>query len=162
MEQWIYHEKPTVRFATNTFINVPIILRVDDKPLIKIADLMEKNIPAGYTTEFEIYNKDGVYIAKVKGSRVFLTPDGEKSNLKLRNPNRMTVCELDGKTLFEMIREEAAALKTQAELYTPNGSFIKGNDEGLAWGEALSIGGLVLKENVFENSPIGIQVNSIK
>ena len=174
-DQWFFLETPAVWFAGSTFINVPTILKVDDTRLIQIVDYGVQSIPAGYTIEFEIYNKDGVYVAKVKGSRLHLTPDGEKSNLKLRHPNRMTVCELDGKTLFEMRREEAAALKTSAELYTQNGSFVRGNDrEGLICGEALTciqpaipftgkvmeVTSTVMKRQEFKDIDIGFQVKS--
>ncbi len=167
MEQWIYYEKPTVGFAGSTFFNIPIILKIDDYPLIQVVDAEQNSIPAGYTVEFEIYNSDGIYLAKAKGSRLFLTSEGEKVNLKLRYPSLMTVCELDGRTLFEMRRQEAAALNTRAELYTPNGSFIKGNDtEGLLFSETLTcvepalVNNSFLENKEFKDKMIGIQMMS--
>ena len=167
MEQWIYYDKPTVGFAGSTFFNVPIILKVDEYPLIQVVDTGQKSIPAGYIVEFEIYNSDGIYLAKAKGSRLFLTSEGKKANLNLRYPNLMTVCELDGRTLFEMRRQEAAALNTRAELYTPSGSFIKGNDtEGLIFSEALTcvepalVNNSFMANKEFKDKMIGIQMTS--
>ncbi len=98
-----FDSPPVIELCTNKFINVPVVLKYDDTPLISVTRMED----AGFTTEFKIYNSDGVYIAKAKGSQLFLTEDGEKSNLSIRHPSNMTVCELDGKTLFEIHRDEA-------------------------------------------------------
>ena len=121
MDDLHFQNSPTVKFCTNYFLNVKTLLQYDDTPLIA----MTGSVSAGFETEFRIFNQDGVYIAKVTGSRLFLTPDGEKSNLELRHPDKMTVCELDGKTLFEVSRTGPAALSTEAELFTPDGAFLR-------------------------------------
>ena len=123
----IFQQSPSVEYGGNYFLNVPIILQYDDTPLLEVIKIQQ----AGYTTQFRIYNRDGIYIAKVEGSRLHLTKNGNKSNIKLRHPDHMTVCELDGKTLFEIRRKDAAALKTEAELFTPDGCFLKSNSNGL-------------------------------
>lgn len=124
----IFYERPTVEFATNTFSNVSIILQYEDTPLIEVVKLQE----AGFTTRFSIYHEDGTYLAKVVGSRLFADKAGKKAGVKLEFPPLMTVCKLGNGTLFEIRRKEAAALKTKAELYTPDGAFVKGTDAGLA------------------------------
>jgi hypothetical protein len=159
MNQLIFTEFPAVTIATNTFIEVPTILQYEDTPLIEIVKSQE----AGYTTQIPIYHPDGTYLAKVVGSRLFKTPEGDKAGLTLEHPNRRTVCKLGKKTLFEIERTEAAALKTSAELYTPDGYFVKCSDPvvtGLytASEEGINIRGLMLQGNVFSRCRIGILI----
>ena len=156
----LFQESPVVEYASNIFINVPVILQYDDTPLIEVVNVVE----AGYTTQFSIYNRDGVYIAKVKGSRLFTTDEGKKSNLQLRYPEGATVCCLDGHTLFEIRRKEAAALKTEAELYSPDGRFIRSNSSGFpealvtASGDSLRIGGFVMMNSTIKCREVGIRI----
>jgi len=77
MENLIYQTVPVVTLATNHFIEVPIILQYDDTPLVSIVREQE----LGFTTEIPIYHEDGTYLAKVKGTRVYATKDGEKSGI---------------------------------------------------------------------------------
>jgi hypothetical protein len=119
---------------------------------------------AGFTTQFSIYNRDGIYLAKVRGARLFLTDEGEKANLALRHPGLRTICELDGKTIFEVSPKEAGAVKAEAELYSPDGRFLKKADSGMpselisADGSALRIGGIVMTGNYFEGLRIGVHI----
>jgi len=158
----VFFESPEVEFAGNFFVNVPVILEYDDTPLIEVV----QEEAAGYTTQFQIFNKDGVYIAKVKGSQIYLTEDGSKSNLALRHPQDMTVCELDGQTIFEVHRKDAAALKTQAELFTPDGRFLKSNENGVpsslisSDGSVLMVGDNIYAGNRIINCRVGIHINS--
>ena len=121
---------------------------------------------AGFTTQFRIFNKDGIYIAKVKGSQVYLTEDGSKSNLILRHPPNMTVCEVDGQTIFEVRRKDAAALRTDAELFTPDGRFLKANQQGAPSdlisrdGSELRVAGLVMVGCHFRGCRVGVHVSS--
>jgi len=123
----VYVPSNVVELATNTFIDVPVILQYDNTPIISTSKVEE----AGYTVEFGIYHSDGTYLAKVVGPRLFATEDGKKAGVVMRHLPGVTACELAGKTLFEIRRTEAAALKTQAELYTPDGTFIRANDNGI-------------------------------
>lgn len=158
----IFFESPRVEFASNFFERVPIILQYDETPILEVVNTEN----AGFTTQFSIFHKDGTYLAKVKGSRLFLTDDGRKADLRLRYPNGMTVCELDRKTLFEVRRKGAAALKAEAELFTPDGSFLKASDAGLmgqivrAGNEALQIGGVTITRCSFADCSVGIRVSS--
>ena len=156
-----FESPPTIELCTNIFINVPVILKYDDTPLISVTQTEN----SGFTTKFAIYNSDGVYIAKVKGSRLFLTEDGKKSNLSLRQPTNMTVCELDGQTLFEIHRDEAAALRTHAELYTPDGNFLKCLDNPRPElikpaGNHLQVGGMIMSGNRISGCSVGIWIQS--
>lgn len=161
-DKLIFFESPEVEFAGSFFIDVPIILEYDDKPLIEVVQEQE----AGYTTQFQIYNKDGIYIAKVKGSQVYLTEDGSESNLKLKHPQGMTVCELDGQTIFEVRRKDAVALKTQAELFTPDGRFLKSNEQGVPSslispdGSALRVGTNIMVGCRLQRCRVGIHISS--
>ena len=156
----IFTDHPDVTIATNRFIQVPTILMFEDTPLLEVEALPE----AGFTTKYSIYHSDGTYLAKVVGSRLFLTDDGTKAGLELRHPPGITVCELAGKTLFEIQRQEAAALKTQAELWSPTGQFIKATDAGLAMfkdaadKDALKIGGITMTGCTFQGCSIGIHL----
>jgi hypothetical protein len=159
MEKLIFSESPAITIATNTFINVPIILQYEDTPLMKII----KTQDAGYTTEIPIYHPNGTYLAKVVGSRLFTTPDGDKAGLTLNHPHRKTVCKLGEQVLFEITRTEAAALKTYAELYTPDGYFVRCTDSPQLElidesGSALELRGLKLVGNVFRNCSVGILI----
>jgi hypothetical protein len=161
-DKLVFSESPRVEYATNFFYKVPIILQYDETPLIEVIQLQA----AGFTTEFKIYNKDGVYIAKAKGSQLYLTEEGKKSNLILRHPSHITICELDGQTLFEIRRTAAAALRTNAELYTPDGRFIKSNNRGfpsnliLSDSKSLRIGGLTIMDSKIEGCRIGVHLKS--
>ena len=159
-EGLIYVPEPKIEFATNTFVNVPTILQYDDEPLIQ----MIKEEQAGYTSNFRIFNEDGIKLAAVRGSRMFLTEDGSKANLHLEHPDRMTVCKLGNQILFEVRRKEAAALHTEAELYTPDGSFVKANPalSGLvnSGSGPLQIGGVMMEGNTFSGCQIGVHVKS--
>jgi hypothetical protein len=78
----------------------------------------------------------------------------------------MTVCELNGKPVFEIKRTGPAALKTSAELYSPEGYFVKCPDGPLSGyvldgkGGALNIGGLIISQCTFCDLRIGILVRA--
>ncbi len=161
MEKLIYQTAPTVTLATNKFINVPIILQFDDTPLISIV----KEQSLGFTTEIPIYHPDGTYLAKVNGTRIYPTEDGKKAGLVMEHPAHMTVCKMGNKTLFEIYHEAGDAFRTHAELYTPNGFFVKTSDVPIPeviskTGEALQIGGIVMSQCTFKGCRIGIWLKS--
>ena len=103
-------------------------------------------------------------MAKVVGSRLFTTKEGEKAGITLKYPKNMTICELNGQTLFEIHRLGVAALRARAELFTPDGAFVKCTDElmpKLFFGgneKPLKIGGVLMMGNTFANFRIGIWV----
>ncbi len=158
----IFSTHPEFTIATTTFVNVPTIIMFDDTPLIEVIKVPQ----AGFTSRFSIYNNDGAKLAVVVGSRLMLTPDGDKAGLTVRKPDRKTICELGKKTLFELHRTEAAALKSHAELYTPTGQFFKTSETGLdifkenVGAEALRVGGATLKNVRIQGFKIGIILKS--
>jgi hypothetical protein len=161
MEKLIYQTAPRVTFATNQFINVPVILQFDDTPLISIV----REQALGFTTEIPIYHPDGTYLAKVNGTRIYPTEAGKKVGLSSRHPKDMTVCEMGGKTLFEIAHEPGDAFRAYAELYTPSGCFVKFRDAPTPHviksdGDALQVGGIYMSHNMFSGCRIGIWLKS--
>lgn len=160
MDKLIFQKAPNVELGTNTFIDVPTILQYDDTPLISVTKIEN----TGFTTEIPIYHNDGTYLAKVVGSQIYPTPDGKKAGLVIKHPDLMTVCELDGRVLFEITRKSAAAIKAQAELHTPDGYFVKYSAQTPQLinlgGERLKIGGLTMSGNTFMGCSIGVLIGS--
>ena len=162
MPDFTFSETTAVWCATNIFVNVPIILQYEDTPLIKVVQAET----VGKTTEFSIYHSDGTLLAKLKGARLFLTPEGEKAGLVVRHPPDMAVCEMNGKEIIELKRIGAAAIATQAELYTPNGAFVKcRNSESTIEfsakaGEPLRVGAISILYSSFTGCDIGVLVKA--
>ena len=160
MDTLIFSKSPDITIATNTFKNVPIILQYEDVPLIEVVKIAKTN----FTTQIRIYDINGIYMAKVKGSRIFKTDAGKKAGLHLKYPKNMIVCELNGKTMFETKFVSPVALSTSAELYTPDGAFIKTRHDSpielfsAVNGSEISVSGITLQNCTFENLSIGIQV----
>lgn len=161
MDELTFIESPTVEIGTNKFINTPIILQYDQTPLIEVL----KGAGAGFDIQIPIYHSDGTYLAKVKGSRLFLTEQGKKAGIELKHPDRKSVCSLGGKTLFEIRREAASAVRAQAELYTPDGAFVRCSDGPLpeifrADRNFLRIQGITMSDCTFDSCRIGIWIRS--
>lgn len=161
MSELIYHSTPRVTFASNTFVNVPTILQFDDTPLVSVV----KEADLGFTSEIPIYHSDGTYLAKVRGTRVYPAQSGAKAGVEVRQLPGIWVCEVDGRTAFEIRQEAGDAFHTQAELYTPEGFFVKVTDAPNPQlydpsGGALSVGGVTMIGNVFQNLQIGVWLRS--
>lgn len=160
MDKLVFQEVPSVELGTNIFVNCPIVLQFDDTPLIQIV----RKEAAGFTTQIPVHHQDGTYLAKVVGSQIYKTKEGEKAGVVLSHPGKMTVCKLNGKTIFEIRREEAAALKTSAELYTPTGCFVKYTDASpsliTSTGEALQVRGMYMTRSTIRSCYIGVWVKS--
>jgi hypothetical protein len=157
MSQLIFQKSPTVTVASNTFINVPVILQYEDTPLIEVV----KEQYLGYTSSIPIYHPDGTYLAKVNGTRLYLTGQGKKAGIVLDRLADRTVCKMGDQVYFEIEHQPGDAFKTYAELYTPDGVFIKTPDSNIIDvlnKDALKIGGLTLIQNSFRNLAIGIHV----
>lgn len=160
MDRLVFQNAPIVEFGTNIFSNCPTILQFDEDPLIQIVRMAE----AGFSTQIPIYHEDGTYLAKVVGSRIHATPAGTKAGISLSHPDKMTVCTLGNKTLFEITRKDAASLKTTAELHTSSGYFVRyagstpliSNSEG----GALQVGGLTISGSKINGFPIGVLMKS--
>ena len=161
MSDLLYQSSPLIHFATNTFVNVPVILQYEDTPLLEVV----REQAAGYTTQFSIYHHDGTYLAKLKGSQLYATEAGKKAGLVLRHPPLKTICELNGSPIIELTRLEAAALKTEAELFAPGGAFLKSSDADLTGyvlnnqAKQIMIGRLVVRRSAFDGIAIGVHVH---
>lgn len=154
----VFHESPVIQIASVTFTNVPTILQYEDTPLIQVT----QSEAAGYDIQIPIYHPDGTYLAKVKGSRLVTTEAGRKAGVSLEHPALMDVCKIGDRVVFEIRREEAAALKTIAELHTPEGAFVKCSNEALscalgARGTQLLLGNTVFIGSV-EDAKVGIHL----
>lgn len=160
MSVLVFQHHPEIMIASNLFVNVHKIIQYEDVPLIEVV----KEVQAGYEIQIPIYHNDGTYLAKVKGSRIFPTKEGVKAGVTLRHPDKMSICEMKGKTIFEIRREEAAALKTNAELYTNDGSFIQCSNEKMAGyviqkSDKLQIGSITMVRCTIANKQIGIHIH---
>lgn len=107
-----FTESPEVKLLGNTFVQVPVILQYDDTPLIEVISGQK----AGFTTRFSIYNTDGMDMAKVVGSQIYPTTEGKKAGVTLEYPDKMTVCKLNGRVVFEIRREEENSEKIWPEI----------------------------------------------
>lgn len=157
----IYRTSPQVNLATNVFINVPVVLQFDDTPLISVV----KEQSLGYTTQVPIYHADGTYLAKVNGTRVFATEAGKKAGVVIRDLPNVTVCEVAGRTVFEVFHQAGDAFRVQAELITPSGFFVKVAEVPMPTvlksdGQSLQIGGMSMSECVFKGVRIGVWLKS--
>lgn len=157
----IYQTSPAVNLATNVFINVPVVLQFDDTPLISVV----KEQSLGYTTEIPIFHADGTYLAKVNGTRVYATDAGKKAGVVMRDLPSITVCEVAGKTIFEVFHEKGDAFRIHAELVTPSGYFVKVAEAPeptvlKSDGQSLQIGSLSMRGNVFHGCRIGVWLKS--
>jgi hypothetical protein len=155
----VFQSSPSITVATNTFINVPVILKYEDTPLIEV--IKEQGI--GFMTQIPIYHSDGTYLAKVKGNRIYPTEEGKKANIEIRDLQGKFICSLDNKVMFELTHGIGATFKANAELYAPDGYFVKCTDAPKPElydlkGNAIQIGGVTLIGNVFQNLSIGIWI----
>jgi hypothetical protein len=153
----VYQTSPKVTIATNTFVNVPIILKYEETNLIEII----KEVGLGFTTQIPIYHSDGTFLAKVKGNRIFLEKGGEKADIKIDKYHGLWVCKMNNKTLFEIHQQTGDSFKTTAELYTPEGYFVKCSNEPTpvlfdTKGTELKIGGMIMSGNLLIGCKIGV------
>lgn len=154
----IFQPDSKIIVATNTFINVPVILKYENINLIEVI----KESQFEYTTQIPIFHADGTSLAVAKGSRIYKTKEGEKAGVEIKQYPNLWVCVQDGKTLFEIRQQPGDFFKTTAELYANDGFFIKTTDEtpiGLFNNEEpLKIGGLTMKNCTFRGCKTGIWV----
>ncbi len=153
----VFQSSPKIIVATNTFINVPTILKYEDTSLIQV--IQEQGI--GFTAQIPIYHSDGTYLAKVKGNRVFPTEAGKKAKIEIRDTPGKFICSLENKVMFELSHGVGEEFKADAELYAPDGYFIKCSDSPKpelfdVKGNAIKAGGITMIGNVFQNLSIGI------
>lgn len=155
----VYVPQNIVEFATNRFVDVPVILQYKDVPLIKTMRLVN----ASYTAAFNIFDQDGMQLAVVKGTQMYLTDEGKKANLVHRYLEDGTAAELNGQTLYELRRTNAAALKAEAELFSPTGQFVRCHSSievsSVIEPKPFQLGGLTMSNNIIAGAKIGILVD---
>jgi len=161
MDELVFHSNPEVQIASNSFVNVPVILQYDDTPLISV----KKTETVEFTTEVPIYHEDGTYLAKVRGNRIYPTEEGEKADVEVRELPDVWVCTVEGRTAFEIHQQSGEAFRTEAELYTPDGRLVKAHDSPEldlidTDGQALEVGGLTMKNTTIQNMGIGVWIHS--
>jgi hypothetical protein len=157
MESLIFQTSPIVHIGGNRFIGVPTILQYEKLKLIQVV----QELRLGYMTQFELYHRDGTYLAKLKGARIFPTPAGEKAAVAVRHNPGLLVCTVGADTVVEVRYAGAAALRPVAELYAPDGTLIKCSDTSLRAvldERHLEFNGVRLSDNTFKNCAIGILV----
>ena len=153
----VFQSSPRIVVATNTFINVPVILKFEDTPLLEV--IKEQGI--GFTTQIPIYHSDGTYLAKVTGNRVYPTEAGKKAKIEIRDTPSKFLCSLENRVLFELSHGVGEAFKANAELYAPDGYFVKCSVSPKPelidlTGTAMRVGGVTMSGNVFQNLSVGI------
>jgi hypothetical protein len=155
----IFTNQSKFELATNTFTNVPVILKYENVDLISII----KESTLAYTTKIPIFHSDGTHLADAKGSRLFMTKEGEKAGLKIEKHPNIWACSLDGKTVFEIRQKSPEFFKTTAELFTNDGYFVKCLDSpspGLidVNGDNLKIGGFIMSRSSINGFKTGIWI----
>ena len=125
MDKLVFQTNPTVTIATNTFINVPHILRFEQTDLISIV----KHTEGGHTIEIPIYHADGTYLTKVRGNVLEQTEAGDKAQVVLVENSDVWVGKMGSQILFEIRQQRGEAFKMTAELYAPEGYLVKCNDD---------------------------------
>jgi len=152
----IFQTTPTVTIATNTFINVPVILRFENTNLIEFIQELE----LGFTTQIPIYHPDGTYLAKIKGTRSYPTEEGKKAGVIIEKFADRWVCKMGKQILFEINHHSGDYFRMVAELFTPEGYFVKCNDSASdlidSKGSSLNVGGLIMGGNTIAHCATGI------
>jgi len=136
-------QTPRITIATNTFLcRIPI--RYKDSPVLEIVKEVTTHKTDTFTTKIPIFHPDGTKLAVVKGRQIYLTEDGKKAGVELRNLPDGTVCEINRRAAFEMRRNGAAALKMSAELHTFDGAFLRWTETEISGLLSFKPGGLAL------------------
>ncbi|MBN2863380.1 MAG: hypothetical protein JXN62_09485 [Bacteroidales bacterium] len=152
----IFQSTPIVTIATNTFVNVPVILKFEDTNLIEIV----KELGIGLTTQIPIYHSDGTYLAKFKGTRSFITQEGRKAGVVIEKRPKLWVGKLGNQIIFEIHHHSGDEFKMIAELFSPEGYFLKCNDIASDLidfrGNSLNLGGVMMSGNKFIGCNTGI------
>jgi hypothetical protein len=155
----VYQSHPDITIGATTFRNVPTIIQFEDMPLMEVGRFVD----AGFTTKFHIFHSDGTDLAVVKGAQIYETAAGKLTKIHLRHEPNLTVCELEGRPLFELRRRGAASLNGWAELYAPEGVLVKTADANISAMLGNTEDDLVINEDfsmgegICDGAKIGIQ-----
>lgn len=157
MSELIFSHSSAISIASNTFINVPIILRYKGEPLIH----MVNDLLTGYSISIPIYHPDGTQLAVSVNSRLYPTEAGKKAGLTIEKHPQVWTCKMGSQELFEIRQQGANSFKTTAELYTKDGFFIKCEDNPVV--SLFKSSGLLTKKfsfygNTMSNCQVGIDI----
>lgn len=155
-DKLLFINLPKVTMGSNTFIDVPVILKYDNLNMIEII----KEPGFGYTTQIPIFDAEGTYLATAKGNSLITTEESQMGDLTLDHSDDTTTCTLDGKTLFTIIRADGDEFLIKADLFTPDGYSIKYiSDETPELfdklGSEIRLGGILKDESVIEGCDVG-------
>lgn len=157
-ERLIFTTSPTITIATVSFVRVPVIVQYGETPLLELV----KNFDASFSTRISVYHKDGTKLAVVRGTQIYATEEGKKVGIELKYPPLRTICELEGKPIFEIERAQSAALKMKAELHTSDGSFLRWTESDMLRAEPnsqdLQVLGITMRHCRIEGYRIGIRI----
>ena len=151
----------TVKFCTNIFTNVPVILQYDDTPLLWVTQSMTGNLE----TEARIYSQDGEDLGRWKGKSLHLTGQGKKAGLTIEHPAGVDVLKMGTRTLCELRKPTPLLLHPTVELYSPTGTLLTGAPDIVAVAmsrsnQPLELSGMILQDNLLANRPVGIHITS--
>ena len=152
-----FDSPPEIVLATNTFINIPVVLKYDETPLIEMIHTQD----FGFTTRVHIYHSDGSPIGNVTGKRLFLVNEEKQVAIDIKETTDKLTCRLLNKVVFQIASSKEASLNMMCELYIPGGYMVKCS----GWskpqlfdpnGDIIPVGGVLVNGCIFRNSPVGI------
>ncbi len=146
-----------VKFASNTLINVPVILQFEDTPLLEVV----RSIHGQPDDKIALFASDGGKLGYMQGERLFLTSDGEKVGAKIDHKADAKVLRIDGKERYVLRKPRPFEMHPKFELYTPTGILVAGEPDmipGLTSpgsSEPLSLQGAIFEGNTLSGCQIG-------
>jgi len=98
---------------------------------------------------------------RLKATEFILPKQEKKVNIEIRDTPGKFICSLENKVMFELSHDVGDAFKADAELYAPDGYFVKCSDAPNPelfdlTGNAIKVGGVTMIGNVFQNLSVGI------
>lgn len=142
-----------------TFVNVPIILRVDGDPIIE----MVKDVKLGYTTQIRIYDETGKYLSKITGTRAY--PATDDKSVVIEKKYRQWDCLHKGNKIFTIDHTDPDRFRFEGKLYTKSGIFLKISNEDAVKayfpsGDEIKLEGVVMRHVTLSNCQVGFDVNT--
>ncbi len=148
---WQVENNFRVRLGGNTYVNVENLVEYDGVPLFSL-----RRHENGYLgIDFNIFDATGKKVASVKRNEIY---PGERQTYELQgDADRYALLNKEtGRVICEIKKRSAAVpaeLDVTVQLYTPDGFLFA------ATPEATNLPNVTVKNNVFENVPIGISIN---
>jgi hypothetical protein len=148
---WEVETNFRVRLGGNTYINTPTLVAFRKEPLFSL----RRHDETGYLgIDFEIYDAQGQKIATVRRNEIYY---GDKERYQIDGSlNRYVFSERESGLVVCDIkkRQDAhpAELDVSVHLYTPSGFLFD------ATPEQTNLGGIQLRDNVFQGMGVAISV----